>query len=340
MKRYRIIIIAAVIAAIAAVITGCTGGGGESSAPGASSAAGQKLAYLTDELPHYDTVTALRGAATDIFEGTVKEIYFEAGKSEKDGIDAGLRTVYRIDPESVYKHSGYLRDDGDEVLVYIPGGLAGYNEDAQCEALRNAGMYDEAAGIPVYAQAKPLEVGGKYLFFAAGKRNTCRRAVNIDQFAFNTESGEKSGGFAYSDMVSVTNPGSLLNKEQKAKLAEVRAQKMRFAGTYFFEEAVILGKTDSSQHIKNIDTVRDIIKRCGGENARIEDVLDAIAEIQPYPDCEWGSGLSFVEYWLDEDGSEYITCSSLREYTPIYYVHHDQSSGEVVKELLCPIKSE
>lgn len=197
MKRYRIIIIAAVIAAIAAVITGCTGGGGESSAPGESSAAGQKLAYLTDELPHYDTVTALRSAATDIFEGTVKEIYFEAGKSEKDGIDAGLRTVYRIDPESVYKHSGYLRDDGDEMLVYIPGGLAGYNEDAQCEALRNAGMYEEAAGIPVYAQAKPLEVGGKYLFFAAGKRNTCRRAVNIDQFAFNTESGEKSGGFAF-----------------------------------------------------------------------------------------------------------------------------------------------
>ena len=50
--------------------------------------------------------------------------------------------------------------------------------------------------------------------------------------------------------------------------------------------------------------------------------------------------MSFVEYWLDEDGGEYITCSSLREYTPIYYVHHDQSSGEVVKELLCPIKSE
>ncbi len=71
MKRYRIIVIAAVIAAIAAVITGCTGGGGESSAPGESSAAGQKLAYLTDELPHYDTVTALRSAATEIYTGWI-----------------------------------------------------------------------------------------------------------------------------------------------------------------------------------------------------------------------------------------------------------------------------
>ncbi len=138
MKRYRIIVIAAVIAAIAAVMSGCTGGGGESSVPDTSSAAGQKLTYLTDELPRYDTVAALRSAATDIFEGTVKEIYFEAGKSEKDGIDAGLRTVYRVELKRSFKNAGYLWDDGNEMFVYIPGGLAGYNEEAQCEALRNA----------------------------------------------------------------------------------------------------------------------------------------------------------------------------------------------------------
>lgn len=331
MKKYRIIVIAAVIAAIAAVITGCTGGGGE------SSAGGQKLTYLADELPRYDTVAALRSAATDIFEGTVKEIYFEAGKSEKDGIDAGLRTVYRIAPESVYKHSGYLRDDGDEVLVYIPGGLAGYNEEAQYEALRNAGMYDEAAGIPVYAQAKPLEVGGKYLFFTAGKRNTCRRAVNIDQFAFNTESGEKSGGFAYSDMVSVTNPESLLSKEQKEKLAELRSKNVLL----IFQPAVLLGKTDSSQHIKDIDTVRDIIKRCGGENARMEDILDAIAEIQPYPDCDRGSGIWIIEYWLNEDGSERIVLPGDGGYA-VYAIYYAQpSDGRYdMGEQIFPIKSE
>ncbi len=197
-------------------------------------------------------------------------------------------------------------------------------------------MYDEAAGIPVYAQAKPLEVGGKYLFFAAGKRNTCRRAVNIDQFAFNTESGEKSGGFAYSDMVSVTNPESLLNKEQKEKLAELRSKNVLL----IFQPAVLLGKTDTSQHIKDIDTVRDIIKRCGGENARMEDILDAIAEIQPYPDCDSGSGTYIIEYWLNEDGSERIVLpGDGYAVSAIYYAQPSDGRYDLGEQIF-PTKSE
>ena len=74
-----------------------------------------------------------------------------------------------------------------------------------------------------------------------------------------------------------------------------------------------------------LSKVKDII----AENDDFQSILDEIGKIQEQPDSSGGSGITWVEYWLDESGSERIIIYDVGDL--ICYDTYD-SEGNFIKE--------
>ena len=151
-----------------------------------TSATNGKLVYQAD-WPHYSAVPALVDAVTDVFTGKIVDIYFEVldvetGKVVNAPVEDGwllLYTIYEIEIIESYKGNPVERQ-----YIAVMGGVPGYNEPMQIQALKDCGIYDENAEIPVLANSEVLEMGVEYLFAASDLGVDYLRIPNPEQYAF------------------------------------------------------------------------------------------------------------------------------------------------------------
>ena len=101
--------------------------------------------------PVYNTAAEIVTASSNIYTGKVKNISFEivnmktgtADSSAASGkTDCMLYTVYTVDVLKSYKG-----DNSGEIKICVIGGIAGYRENEQYDALQAAGLYEQYNGI-------------------------------------------------------------------------------------------------------------------------------------------------------------------------------------------------
>lgn len=80
----------------------------------------------------------------------------------------------------------------------------------------------------------------------------------------------------------------------------------------------------------DLETARGIVSK-NGEFSKIRQELE---KIQPYPDCVYGSGVTWVEYWFDETGDEKL--AFLLEQSQIYYFSLDADGNRNIEALYDP----
>lgn len=156
-----------------------------------------QYAEIIADWPYYGTPDELYNNADNIFQGTVKEIYFEiidmkSGKADRDpastSSDRALYTVYRIEVQNSYKGA-----EKDERLIKVMGGIPGFNESEQLAVMKEAGL-SKSDAIPVYSDKIKLNRNSKYLFLTKNSiAGDFDNIINADQFAFDLSSETAKG---------------------------------------------------------------------------------------------------------------------------------------------------
>lgn len=95
---------------------------------------------------------------------------------------------------------------------------------------------------------------------------------------------------------------SVLTPEQEAALAQLREQGERMFGAYIRQEKIITGELAADAPRLTRVQMQAII----AESTDFADILARLKAVQPYPDFIGGSGVTNVEYWLDDEGMEQI----------------------------------
>ena len=95
---------------------------------------------------------------------------------------------------------------------------------------------------------------------------------------------------------------SILIDEKELALNKLAEKEKRMVGKFERERAIILGEL--SPDAARI-TLEDVI-RIIDESDSFRDIRFKLNEIQPYSDYSGGSGFTFVEYWLDDKGTQKI----------------------------------
>lgn len=135
----------------------------------------------------YNTAAEIVTASTNIYTGKVKSISFEivnmktgtADSSAASGkTDCMLYTVYTVDVLKSYKG-----DNSGEIKICVIGGIAGYRENEQYDALQAAGLYEQYNGIPVVDGRCSLAIDGEYLFCTSRTAGGYDFVINKTQFA-------------------------------------------------------------------------------------------------------------------------------------------------------------
>lgn len=106
--------------------------------------------------------------------------------------------------------------------------------------------------------------------------------------------------------------------EEQAVLDELTQKENILFGEFKRERAVLSGKLAPDTERLTLDEVNEIINEAGS----YDDMYKEIAATQTYPDFVGGSGVTKVEYWLDDTGSEKIRL--IVEENDIIYVNCDE----------------
>ena len=105
--------------------------------------------------------------------------------------------------------------------------------------------------------------------------------------------------------------------EEQAVLDELTEKENILFGEFKRERAVLSGILDPDSERLTLDGVNGIIERCDS----YDEICREFAYAQTYPDFVGGSGVTKVEYWLDDKGSEKIRL--IVEENDIIYVKCD-----------------
>lgn len=92
-------------------------------------------------------------------------------------------------------------------------------------------------------------------------------------------------------------------------------------------EEMASGEVDPEIPKLDLEAVKEIVSN----NGKFSMIWEEIKKIQPCPDCIYGSGLTRIEYWFDETGTEKLTI--ILEQGEVYYESLD-SDGSVNTEVL------
>lgn len=95
-------------------------------------------------------------------------------------------------------------------------------------------------------------------------------------------------------------------------------------------EEVASGTVDPTAAKLDLETARGIISDKGEFSA----IWEEIKNIQPCPDCVYGSGVSWIEYWFDETGDEKLAI--LLEQAQMYYAFLDPDGSMNMEVLFDP----
>ena len=94
-----------------------------------------------------------------------------------------------------------------------------------------------------------------------------------------------------------------LSDTQIEQIKELREKVLM--GRYLRQEAIIKGEIKANAPRLDLDTAKRIISENKSSN-NVSDILAEFNKIYKYPDVAGGSGVTVIEYWLDEAGNEKI----------------------------------
>lgn len=100
----------------------------------------------------------------------------------------------------------------------------------------------------------------------------------------------------------VIAPDDTLSSEQQEQLSALKEKGNHLFGEFIREEKIILGELPPDTARLCFDDVQEIL----GNNTDFQDIYKSLLSIAKYPDFVGGSGVTLVEFWLDDCGTEKI----------------------------------
>lgn len=100
----------------------------------------------------------------------------------------------------------------------------------------------------------------------------------------------------------VIAPDDTISTEQQEQLAALKEKGNHLFGEFIREEKIILGELSSDTARLCFDDVQEILRN----NTDFQDIYENLLSIAKYPDFVGGSGVTLVEFWLDDYGTEKI----------------------------------
>ena len=141
--------------------------------------------------------------------------------------------------------------------------------------------------------------------------------------------------------VSVTvniAPPKTLTAEQVSALESLKNKGSITIGSFGRQEMIIRGEIASDTPRITYDEVTDIIE--SSEFKKYEDIVYRINKIHGAADYYGGSGITRVEYWLDDKGNEKISMYADVTGTKIFFSRCDESGTVMHSEIIFPEKSD
>ena len=100
----------------------------------------------------------------------------------------------------------------------------------------------------------------------------------------------------------VIAPDDTISTEQQEQLAALKEKGSHLFGEFIREEKIILGELPPDTARLCFDDVQEILEN----NTNFQDIYESLLSIAKYPDFVGGSGVTLVEFWLDDYGTEKI----------------------------------
>ena len=100
----------------------------------------------------------------------------------------------------------------------------------------------------------------------------------------------------------VIAPDDTMSTEQQEQLAALKEKGNHLFGEFIREEKIILGELPPDTARLCFDDVQEIL----ANNTDFQNIYESLLSIAKYPDFVGGSGVTLVEFWLDDYGTEKI----------------------------------
>ena len=100
----------------------------------------------------------------------------------------------------------------------------------------------------------------------------------------------------------VIAPDDTMSTEQQDQLAALKEKGSHLFGEFIREEKIILGELPPDTARLCFDDVQEIL----ANNTDFQNIYESLLSIAKYPDFVGGSGVTLVEFWLDDYGTEKI----------------------------------
>ena len=123
-----------------------------------------------------------------------------------------------------------------------------------------------------------------------------------------------------------------LTDEQKAALKELEQKENWLIGEFRRERAVIRGELAPDAARLTLEEVNTFIE----DSDSFESVMKKLEDAQTYPDYYGGSGVTLIEYWLDDCGTEKVLI--IQEQQDLVYIRLNPDGSENEWYFLYPAK--
>lgn len=100
----------------------------------------------------------------------------------------------------------------------------------------------------------------------------------------------------------VIAPDDTISTEQQEQLAALKEKGNHLFGEFIREEKIILGELPPDTARLCFNDVQEILEN----STNFQDIYESLLSIAKYPDFVGGSGVTLVEFWLDDYGTEKI----------------------------------
>lgn len=100
----------------------------------------------------------------------------------------------------------------------------------------------------------------------------------------------------------VIAPDDIMSTEQQEQLSALKEKGSHLFGEFIREEKIILGELPPDTARLCFDDVQEIL----ANNTDFQNIYESLLSIAKYPDFVGGSGVTLVEFWLDDYGTEKI----------------------------------
>ena len=126
---------------------------------------------------------------------------------------------------------------------------------------------------------------------------------------------------------TVTNHDALSEEQEKA-LAELAEKEHGVFGEFERARASILNKIPEDASRMTLAEAKELVN----SSDSFKEIYDKLSASQPYPDFIGGSGVTKIEYWLDETGNDKILL--IREQGDIIHKQVSSSGSKNVYDVL------